>query len=1021
VVIILFMFFGLGIGIIIMQILSAIGDPLPYTVVVFMAGLLFSLMDKNNAGLFGESVTEWVDIDADLLLFTFLPPLIFGEAMSLNFYHVKGGILQATLLAGPGVLMGAALMGVITKYMLPYNWNWNLALTFGAILSATDPVAVVALLKSAGASPKLTILIVGESLMNDGTAMVLFTIFYESLNGRLYTPASITYFFAAAAFGSVLLGLFCGFLMIRWLRTAHRPLKEIDTTIQIAITVTCAYLIFFTAQYVLKISGVLACCGAGIVLAWLAPPIILNQETMHHVWGMIEWTLNTLIFLLAGLIIGNRVINKVEAMDWFYVVVLYALLMVIRLAVIAMLFPWLSTIGHKCTMNEAIFMSWAGLRGALGMALALIVEHDCPDHLAHETSRMFFYVGGIAALTMLINATTANQLLHYLGLLGNDSAEKNLVMQQIKKRLKRRMDRVLVEMAAEFSFTEQDLDEVRESCSLLADANMENVYRDSMMQRPSNLNLGGPITNRIAGNSETSSPLTSNRGSASSAPGQTAATASERNSFTTEAAAAAAAAAAEPVAPSTGAKKLSVQVPTAQVLPSAPSALHSTRSQTSMTLGFGASDDEDEEGLSSRNPTTSLFMESENQGLRRFPSSNNLQISSKQGQGSQRRSSYQQYQGTQRRRTDDTNDDDEPYDMTGLSSEEAERVAMQRKSRASGAGQTLRRRSQSSFSFNANPRTKSGVDIVRMLSMANRTDRAFIEPQLLTYVRAIFLEILRVRYWHDIERGKIPRLSHSAKFLLYSVEVGADLVDQDLGVQDWRVIKKEITSVPLSIRLLSSLDSFCGLGLATYYVGKLEARREKRAVYMLTSFIDAHMHAQQKVHEFIVEDDHEEHEQSPEELKVIEESMQAVEVAKHLLNAMSPDTVAKIRAKQAAALVLTKQAELIKTMVGEGLLTTHHAEEFLEEISDDLQRMDKDRNKMYWEQGEKLAKKRQALKAEEQSEGGRGSLFSMFEWPRSSGIDSERDSKDELYLGPNSFTTATVSEPLIQSGASSYE
>lgn len=125
---------------------------------------------------------------------------------------------------------------------------------------------------------------------------------------------------------------------------------------------------------------------------------------------------------------------------------------------------------------------------------------------------------------------------------------------------------------------------------------------------------------------------------------------------------------------------------------------------------------------------------------------------------------------------------------------------------------------------------------------------------------------------------------------------------------------------------------------------------------------------------------------------------------------MSPDTVAKIRAKQAAALVLTKQAELIKTMVSEGLLTTLHAEEFLEEISNDLQRMDKDRNKMYWygkwfslfqccklplffkcrEQGEKLAKKRQALKAEEHGDG-RGSLFSMFEWPRSSGVDTGRD------------------------------
>ena len=314
-------------------------------------------------GLFGDSVTQWTNIDADLLLFTFLPPLIFGEAMSLNFYHVKGGFVQALILAGPGVLIGAALMGVVAKYMLPYNWNWNLALTFGSILSATDPVAVVALLKSAGASPKLTILIVGESLLNDGTAMVLFTIFYESLNGRVYTPASISYFFACAAFGSVFLGLFCGFLIIRWLRTANRPLKEIDTTIQIAITITCAYLIFFVAQYVLKISGVLACCGAGIVLAWLAPPVILSHETMHHVWGMIEWTLNTLIFLLAGLIIGNRVIDKVDALDWMYVVVLYVLLMVVRSITIGLLYPFLSTIGHKCTRNEAIFMSWAGLRG----------------------------------------------------------------------------------------------------------------------------------------------------------------------------------------------------------------------------------------------------------------------------------------------------------------------------------------------------------------------------------------------------------------------------------------------------------------------------------------------------------------------------------------------------------------------------------------------------------------------------------------------------------------------------------
>ena len=168
-------------------------------------------------------------------------------------------------------------------------------------------------------------------------------------------------------------------------------------------------------------------------------------------------------------------------------------------------------------------------------------------------------------------------------------------------------------------------------------------------------------------------------------------------------------------------------------------------------------------------------------------------------------------------------------------------------------------------------------EIVRLLSMSGRGPGAFLEPQLLTYVRAIFLEILRVRYWHDIERGKIPRQSHSAKFLLYSVEVGVDEVEQNPGARDWLVIHKEITEQPLSIRLLSSIDATLPHTYGTYYLGKLEARREKRAVYMLNSFIDAHEHAQKKVHEFIADDEEgEEKVQSPEELKVIDESKQAV-------------------------------------------------------------------------------------------------------------------------------------------------
>eukprot|EP00981_Chlorochromonas_danica_P005774 scaffold1190_cov187-Ochromonas_danica.AAC.6 len=321
-----------------MQCLSFLGEKVPYTVVLFILGTLFSLADNAHGITFGESVSEWVNIDADLMLFVFLPPLIFGEAMYLNWYYFKGGLVQSFLLAGPGVLIGAALMGVFIKLVLPYDWPWNLSMLLGSILSATDTVAMVALLKSVGASPKLTILIV------------------------VYTAQSILSYIFATVLGSLALGA-------------------------------------------------------------------------------------------------------------------------VRAITIAILYPAVSTIGHRCTPKEAIFMSWAGLRGALGMALALIVEHNCPDDIHDQTSRLFFYVGGIAALTLLINATTAKSVLLALGLVTADSPEKALVTSQIKKKLKKRTDRFIGEMTKEFELTPADIEEVRMSCTLLhMDDLDELLLRDTTIQ-----------------------------------------------------------------------------------------------------------------------------------------------------------------------------------------------------------------------------------------------------------------------------------------------------------------------------------------------------------------------------------------------------------------------------------------------------------------------------------------------------------------------------------------------------------
>jgi hypothetical protein len=151
-----------------------------------------------------------------------------------------------------------------------------------------------------------------------------------------------------------------------------------------------------------------------------------------------------------------------------------------------------------------------------------------------------------------------------------------------------------------------------------------------------------------------------------------------------------------------------------------------------------------------------------------------------------------------------------------------------------------------------------------MLNMSHRGRNPVLMQELLVYVRGIFLEIVRVRYWFHIEGGKLPRLSHSAQYLLYSIEVGLDEVAHEAGSRDWSCVKEDLDQGEWLVEALSGLEAGlpqCCLSLSSSLIGRLESKNEKRAVYMLTSFIEAHEHAQRKIHEFIgVEEDEDEDE-----------------------------------------------------------------------------------------------------------------------------------------------------------------
>ena len=124
--------------------------PLPYTVVMLDLGLIVGLASNSAAFSFLEEYTYISRIDPHLLLFIFLPTLIFDSAFVMDIHTFKKTIFQSLLLAGPGLMLNTLFTALMVRYIFTYNWSWVTALLFGVILSATDPVAVIALLNELG-------------------------------------------------------------------------------------------------------------------------------------------------------------------------------------------------------------------------------------------------------------------------------------------------------------------------------------------------------------------------------------------------------------------------------------------------------------------------------------------------------------------------------------------------------------------------------------------------------------------------------------------------------------------------------------------------------------------------------------------------------------------------------------------------------------------------------------------------------------------------------------------------------
>ncbi|XP_031110649.1 sodium/hydrogen exchanger 8 isoform X2 [Ipomoea triloba] len=411
------------------------GTRVPYTVALLILGIGLGALDygkHSQLGKLGNGIRIWANIDPDLLLAVFLPALLFESSFSMEMHQIKRCIVQMVLLAGPGVLISTFFLGCALKLTFPYNWSWKTNLLLGGLLSATDPVAVVALLKELGASKKLSTIIEGESLMNDGTAIVVYQLFLRMVLGWSFNWGSIIRFLLQVSLGAVAIGLAFGVASVLWLGFIFN-----DTVIEITLTLAVSYVAYFTAQEVADISGVLTVMTLGMFYSAVAKTAFKGegQQSLHHFWEMVAYIANTLIFILSGVVIADGILRsdnffKTHEYSWGYLFLLYVLVQVSRVVVVGALFPLLRCFGYGLDWKEATILVWSGLRGAVALSLSLSVKRssDNSSYINSETGILFvFFTGGIVFLTLIINGSTTQFILRILSMDRLSTAKRRIL------------------------------------------------------------------------------------------------------------------------------------------------------------------------------------------------------------------------------------------------------------------------------------------------------------------------------------------------------------------------------------------------------------------------------------------------------------------------------------------------------------------------------------------------------------------------------------------------------------------
>ncbi len=368
---------------------------IPYTVALVAAGLVFGPTHALGAA----------HLTKELLYAVFLPGLLFEAAFHLDarqFWLDRGAILSLAL---PGVVLALGVTAPLLASNSPLVpvFAWPSALVFAALITATDPIAVVALFKTLGAPRRLGVIIEGESLVNDGSSVVLYTIAVGIATGAEVGLSRAAFDFVRIVALGVLVGAAVGFLCSELIARIDDPL------IEIALTTITAYASFILAEQ-FHVSGVLATVAAGMVTGSYGAPGAMSPSTrvaVESFWQYVAFAFNSIVFLLIGFEVSvGRLLHSWAPIAGAYVVVMAA-----RAGIVFLVLAIFRRSSKPIPWRWGAVLTWGGLRGALSMVLALALGDGFP-----ERSLVVTVTFGVVILSILVNGLTIGPLLKRLGL-----------------------------------------------------------------------------------------------------------------------------------------------------------------------------------------------------------------------------------------------------------------------------------------------------------------------------------------------------------------------------------------------------------------------------------------------------------------------------------------------------------------------------------------------------------------------------------------------------------------------------